>query len=44
MSTTSTTTSTIPGRTSQEENIMRLLQQLTGDASGQLGDLGGLAG
>ena len=44
MSTTTTSTNVIPGRSSQESDIMRLLAELTGDASGQLGDLGALAG
>lgn len=44
MSTTTTTTNTIPGRSSQESDLMRLLAELTGDASGQLGNLGAMAG
>ena len=43
MSTTTTTQNTIPGQTGQESDIMRLLAELTGDASGQLGNLQGLA-
>lgn len=43
MSTETTTTSSIPGRGQQEQSILQLLSQLTGDASGQLGNLQGLA-
>lgn len=44
MSTTTTTTNTIPGQSQQESDLMRLLAELTGDASGQLGNLGAMAG
>lgn len=43
MSTSTTTTQTIPGRGQQESDILKLLAELTGDAGGQLGDLGQLA-
>jgi hypothetical protein len=43
MSTSTITTQTIPGRGQQESDILKLLAELTGDAGGQLGDLGQLA-
>lgn len=44
MSTTTTTSQTIPGRGGQEQDILAMLARLSEQASGQLGDLGALAG
>lgn len=44
MSTETSQTTTIPGRSGQENEILRLLAEVAGGAGGQLGDLTALAG